>query len=62
MLLNILAVAQVKPLIPALEKTEQEDYQFEASLSYIMNSRPICAYQDSISTPLPPQKDLYLSA
>ena len=34
LLLNSLTEALVKPLIPALGRTKQEDYQFKASQSY----------------------------
>jgi hypothetical protein len=29
------------PVIPALERLRQEDLKFEASLTYIVNSRPV---------------------
>jgi hypothetical protein len=38
------------PIIPATETQKPEDHKFEASLGYILNSRPAYgSYQDPVS-------------
>jgi hypothetical protein len=31
------------PIIPALGKQRQEDYEFKTLLGYLVSSRPVCA-------------------
>lgn len=54
-----LNVALVKPLIPELGGTKQEDRQLEASPSYIMNSRPASAIDQDPVSPPPQKKTFY---